>query len=118
MKCPICFIENEEGVSTLVCGHMYHTECITKWINISNTCPICRKDVSTCSNVIRDVLSSHLSSDQLMSLIFSNYISEKLVVELFKYRRIGSHDISLLVSLGYVTDEWLISDIQEHFSYV
>jgi hypothetical protein len=53
-----------------------------------------------------------------MSLIVSSYTDEKLIYKLFKYRRLSPHDIALLVTLGYVTDEWLISDINEHFSYV
>ena len=45
--CPICiepFKENDE-LYQLKCGHIFHTECITEWININNICPTCRKDV-------------------------------------------------------------------------
>ena len=45
--CPICiesFKENDE-LYQLKCGHIFHTECITEWININNICPTCRKVV-------------------------------------------------------------------------
>ena len=45
--CPICiepFKENDE-LYQLKCGHIFHTECITEWININNICPTCREVV-------------------------------------------------------------------------
>jgi len=35
--------KEEDGVSTLNCGHQFHTNCITKWYNMKNNCPICRE---------------------------------------------------------------------------
>ena len=35
-------IEKEEnGISTLICGHKFHTNCIIKWLKLKNNCPIC-----------------------------------------------------------------------------
>ncbi len=38
-----------EGQKTILlpCGHMFHDECITKWLNVHNTCPLCRFEVPT-----------------------------------------------------------------------
>jgi len=41
--CLGCFVDGEE-VSVMPCplrGHEFHPECITKWLGISSTCPLC-----------------------------------------------------------------------------
>ena len=48
-ECVICFQvynENEEIIK-LNCDerHVYHAECLKKWLRINNTCPICRKPI-------------------------------------------------------------------------
>ena len=35
--------KEENGISTLNCGHQFHTNCIIKWYNMKNSCPICRQ---------------------------------------------------------------------------
>ena len=45
--CAICLasIGNallEEIVTELPCKHTYHKECLAKWFNINNTCPVCK----------------------------------------------------------------------------
>ena len=37
--------KDEKGISTLNCGHQFHTECITKWLKIKSNCPICRQKI-------------------------------------------------------------------------
>ncbi|CAN4094416.1 unnamed protein product [Withania somnifera] len=29
------------------CGHVFHANCLTKWLSIRNSCPLCRFKVST-----------------------------------------------------------------------
>ncbi|CAN6335525.1 unnamed protein product [Urochloa humidicola] len=46
-ECSICFEGFVDGaeVSVMPCpsrGHEFHTECIAKWLGISNMCPLCR----------------------------------------------------------------------------
>ncbi|CAN6325817.1 unnamed protein product [Urochloa humidicola] len=46
-ECSICFEGFVDGgeVSVIPCpsrGHEFHTECIVKWLGISNMCPLCR----------------------------------------------------------------------------
>ncbi|CAN8303159.1 unnamed protein product [Cochlearia groenlandica] len=42
--CTICqeSLEKDEKIATLECGHEYHVECLVKWLNVKNVCPICR----------------------------------------------------------------------------
>ncbi len=43
--CPICTedFESSDDITALPCNHIFHTICIDKWLETSNTCPICRR---------------------------------------------------------------------------
>jgi len=45
-SCTICLAEyqDEELMRKLPCDHAYHSECIDKWLNRVNHCPLCRKE--------------------------------------------------------------------------
>ncbi|KAJ0244625.1 hypothetical protein HA466_0192300 [Hirschfeldia incana] len=49
MVCAVCKDEMvlEEEVRRLPCRHLYHGECITPWLGIRNTCPVCRFELPT-----------------------------------------------------------------------
>ncbi|KAF8096850.1 hypothetical protein N665_0299s0014 [Sinapis alba] len=49
MVCAVCKDEMvlEEEVKRLPCRHLYHGECITPWLGIRNTCPVCRFELPT-----------------------------------------------------------------------
>lgn len=42
-ECSICLEKINSELVTLECGHSYHQECISKWLDIETTCPYCRK---------------------------------------------------------------------------
>ena len=48
-ECSICLMEVNEGQDTILlpCGHMFHEGCVTKWLGIHNTCPLCRFELPT-----------------------------------------------------------------------
>jgi hypothetical protein len=47
--CTICqddFIESQhENIRTLDCSHRFHNECIQKWIELRNLCPLCNQHI-------------------------------------------------------------------------
>lgn len=46
-KCAIClgdYVEGEE-LMTLPCTHNFHCTCVQHWLQESNTCPVCRREV-------------------------------------------------------------------------
>ena len=42
--CTICYCEFEEDekLVELRCKHVYHEECITKWVERNAKCPVCK----------------------------------------------------------------------------
>lgn len=48
-QCVICRLDYEDGESlnVLPCKHTYHSECITKWLQINKVCPVCSAEVCT-----------------------------------------------------------------------
>jgi hypothetical protein len=47
--CSVCMCEiKQEDVTVLIpCGHLYHDQCIAKWFDTNNTCPVCRYELPT-----------------------------------------------------------------------
>lgn len=49
MTCSICLVELLGGSKAIQlpspCLHVYHEDCILKWLDISSTCPLCRRYV-------------------------------------------------------------------------
>eukprot|EP01064_Diplonema_japonicum_P022023 TRINITY_DN3164_c0_g1_i1.p1 TRINITY_DN3164_c0_g1~~TRINITY_DN3164_c0_g1_i1.p1 ORF type:complete len:260 (+),score=62.01 TRINITY_DN3164_c0_g1_i1:60-782(+) len=47
--CPVCqdnFVSGETGTE-LPCGHLFHKDCITPWLEAKNSCPTCRHELPT-----------------------------------------------------------------------
>lgn len=44
VSCAVCLVDLEVGQSVvqLPCNHLYHPECIKKWLQQSDVCPTCR----------------------------------------------------------------------------
>lgn len=44
--CAICLnqFKEEEEVKILACNHIYHVDCIDKWLGLNRRCPLCHKD--------------------------------------------------------------------------
>jgi NACalpha-BTF3-like transcription factor len=50
--CSICFESLEDDkIHTTKCSHSYHKECLEKWLNRNNTCPICRTKIKEIDNI-------------------------------------------------------------------
>ena len=45
--CCIClaaYADNEE-LRELPCSHLFHTECVDKWLKINASCPLCKLEI-------------------------------------------------------------------------
>lgn len=47
--CVTCLEDLKEGhtATVLPCGHRFHRKCLKPWLELHNTCPICRYEVAT-----------------------------------------------------------------------
>ncbi|OQR96603.1 hypothetical protein ACHHYP_14628 [Achlya hypogyna] len=48
-ECVICQVDIANGsqVIRMPCQHMFHSECLGQWLNIRNSCPICRVEIAS-----------------------------------------------------------------------
>ena len=54
MECSICLMEMEMlDIERLRCEHMFHRECLSKWMNTKNICPTCRS-MGCCVRILSD----------------------------------------------------------------
>ena len=46
-ECIICLdkIKRNSVITKLKCGHIFHHNCLHKWVNTKNSCPICRDKI-------------------------------------------------------------------------
>uniref|UniRef100_A0AC34QR67 RING-type domain-containing protein n=1 Tax=Panagrolaimus sp. JU765 TaxID=591449 RepID=A0AC34QR67_9BILA len=46
-RCTVCLVDFETGddVRTLNCSHMFHIDCIDRWLVYNKKCPVCRVDM-------------------------------------------------------------------------
>ncbi|XP_027355288.1 putative RING-H2 finger protein ATL19 [Abrus precatorius] len=54
-ECAICFEDFKEGEECLVfsvCGHIFHCDCIHRWVEKKPNCPICRHCVPSAATMI------------------------------------------------------------------
>lgn len=48
-ECTICFDKMSVGDAAMriPCGHLFHEDCVRKWLESSNMCPVCRYELPT-----------------------------------------------------------------------
>ena len=53
-KCPICLqkYKGADIIKEFPCKHIFHKNCIFKWLKKSNLCPLCKYDITNDVNKI------------------------------------------------------------------
>lgn len=51
-ECAICLdLMHPEVITTTICGHIFHTECIRRWLQADTRCPVCLTEQVSSSDV-------------------------------------------------------------------
>lgn len=64
-ECCVCLSSYEDGaeLSALPCNHHFHWTCITKWLRMNATCPLCKYNILKGSDsawpTYADITSAH-----------------------------------------------------------
>ena len=96
-NCVICLEklinekDNNSNISTLQCGHQYHTKCIKEWMLKNKKCPLCRDLIDKSDNNENKNLNNESNNERLSELIweiqtinypeFINYTYDNLWIE-------------------------------------
>ena len=70
-SCPLCMEEymvDETGLTQLPCSHVYHTRCVMQWLDMKNSCPICREVISSDIPTVIE-METRFSEDELSKKI-------------------------------------------------
>ena len=53
-KCAICLLKYKgvDIIKEFPCKHIFHKNCIFKWLKTSNVCPLCKYDISNDVNKV------------------------------------------------------------------
>lgn len=71
-ECVICIDKlAKKNVQELHCGHMFHHDCIEKWLETSSTCPCCRQ--LTDHQIMMDpgIKREHMTQEFVASMVLS-----------------------------------------------
>lgn len=71
-NCPICQdeLKDPESIRILPCAHKFHNDCIQKWIEMRNLCPLC-KQVADTAQPVRELSNDNrdLTQQMIQSLL-------------------------------------------------
>jgi len=62
-QCSVCLCDfelSEEVIQLPVCGHVFHPPCIRNWLNLHNSCPICRSGLTDAAPSIGSATPSQI----------------------------------------------------------
>lgn len=64
--CLICLTTlNTRNVTSFLCTHTYHTDCIVEWLKKKDTCPTCRTLIEG-SNTLREAFTPTSEGDEMV----------------------------------------------------
>ena len=99
--CCVCYKEcTPINIVNTPCGHIYCKECFFRWIRVRPTCPMCRCNFTSLSNMSRDELNTDIASiTQLYrrTIIENNRLlkNNESILKTNVKRKIKNHNLKL-----------------------
>ena len=95
--CSICQCDYQDGEQEmkLPCGHAFHPDCLTPWLDANDTCPMCRQPVHIpmtkeyATILIQSVVRRHIQNQRLQRLQFVGIKPSELHYSLSPYQCIS-----------------------------
>uniref|UniRef100_A0A1I8A4V5 RING-type domain-containing protein n=2 Tax=Steinernema glaseri TaxID=37863 RepID=A0A1I8A4V5_9BILA len=55
-RCTVCLMNFESGeeLRSLQCSHLFHVDCIDRWLIYNKTCPVCRLEIDNSKAVVAE----------------------------------------------------------------
>jgi len=81
-ECSICLnpVRYTRRSKQLDCGHLYHKECIDRWMEFGNTCPMCRSHVNPKYKVtitVENMATGNVTVEEIITeLLIENFQGE------------------------------------------
>lgn len=103
MNCVICLQNTKNMYIQLGCSHCFHKCCLDKWLNINNTCPLCRIVINNGENDGNDI-------ENILKNWFTIFTVDEIetIVKCFdEYYRYKLIDILLLIAIKEDDSEYM-----------
>lgn len=70
-ECIICFnrLGNRAVLNKLSCGHLFHEECILRWIDTDGRCPVCRYACRKPFVTVHDLTNTSIPDRQIPTIL-------------------------------------------------
>lgn len=80
VSCVVCLMEFEEEVEVCVlpCRHVFHTECIHRWLRQEGSCPQCRHRIAPPSAAKEGEAAAEASAEQAMADVHEGALADAL----------------------------------------
>ena len=100
IACSTCLESFTSGcdISTTPCGHVFHTGCITRWLNSNNDCTQCRKHCD-----IRQIIKLHFSESQ-------SALEEQITINDLEQKCLKLEEKSLICDREVTTMKKIVDD--------
>jgi surface protein len=99
-ECAICMNEVNHGKpEKTTCGHCFHPDCLKKWTEINNTCPMCRRTYPT--------FPFKFNNETLKEAVMEYLDDHRIAIR--KYGDISGWDVSNVTDMSKMFEHHIVS---------
>ena len=111
--CSICFEKIKNPMMETNCQNLFCCECLLKWVNINNTCPLCRTAINDIRTLIYIKSENDSQQEEMLSAVPKKTKNEHLI-EIIKSKPEGKFIIfsswnETFITIRNILEEYNIS---------